>query len=321
MNIRRTFSRPLLLLFLLFFVLFCAPQKEYTYNKFILGALCEIKFYYVDEKSAREIIDVIDLELVTLDSLLNYFSEKSLVSTLNRNGRVKAPSDIIYLLSLSDSISRLTDGSFDVTVAPLLETWGFYKRTLNIPDTTEIKETKKFVDYRKIKIKSDSIIIPEGMKIDLGGIAQGYAADRVALILRQRHVKSAIINIGGEVVVIGGSPAGRPWRIGIQNPRGEGVIETVELEDFSVSTSGDYEKYFLINGKRYPHIINPRTGFPALDFVSVTIFARDAAFADAIATAVATMKTAKAIKFLDSLGIRGIIYYMENDSLRRVEVP
>lgn len=321
MNIRRAFSRPCLLLILVLFVVFCAPQEEYTYSKFILGALCEIKFCYVNERSAREIIDVIDLELVTLDSLLSYFSEKSLVSTLNRNGRVKAPSDIIYLLSLSDSLSRLTDGSFDVTVAPLLEAWGFYKRTLNIPDTTEIKETKKLVDYRKIQIKRDSIIIPEGMKIDLGGIAQGYAADRVALILRQRHVKSAIINIGGEVVVIGRSPAGRPWRIGIQNPRGEGVIETVELEDISVSTSGDYEKYFLINGKRYPHIINPKTGFPALDFVSVTIFAREATFADAIATAVATMKTATGIKFLDSLGIRGIIYYMENDSLRRVEVP
>lgn len=321
MNSRRTFSHFHVLLLVTFVVMFCAPQQEYTYNKFIVGAPCEVKFYYGNERSAREIIDVIDLELVTLDSLLNYFSEKSIVSELNHSGRAKVSSDIIYLLSLSDSLSQLTDGLFDITVAPLLDIWGFYRRELTIPDTTEIEKNKKLVDYRKIQMKHDSIILPTGVKIDLGGIAQGYAADRVALILRQRHVKSAIINIGGEVIAIGQSPEGRPWRIGIQNPRSKGVIETVELEDFAVSTSGDYEKYFLIHGKRYPHIINPKTGFPALDFVSVTIFAQDAAFADAIATAVATMKPTTAVKFLDSLGIRGIIYYEEGGSLKRVEIP
>ena len=315
----KLFSRNVtFLVSLLFFCIHCA-SKEYQYNKFKVGGPCEVKFYCANEKTAKEIIEVIDLELVTLDSLLSYFSENSLVSELNRNLRVKAPSNFIYLISLSDSISRLTDGLFDITIAPLLEIWGFYKHESRIPNTTEIEKTKSLVDYKKIQIKGDSIIIPKDMKIDLGGIAQGYAADRVAMILRQRHIKSAIINIAGEVLVIGQSPKDKPWRIGIRNPRGEGVIETVELEDAAISTSGDYEKFFIISNKRYPHIVNPKTGFPATDFASVTIFAKDAAFADAMATATAVMGPEKGMKFLDSLRIRGIIYYEENGVLKRKE--
>ena len=283
-----------------------------------MGGPCEIKFYYIGEKSAQKILGVIDQELTSLDSFLSYFSEKSLVSELNRNSRVKAPGDFNYLVSLSDSVSRLTDGLFDVTVAPMVEAWGFYKGELKIPDSTKIVRLKELVNYRKIEIKNDSVIIPQGMKIDLGGIAQGYAADRVGMILHQHHVKSAIINIGGEVLAIGKSSQGRPWRIGIKNPRGEGIVETIELENGAVSTSGDYEKFFIINNRKYPHIINPKTGFPALSFASVTIFAKDAAFADAMATATAIMGPEKAVKFLDSLGIRGIIYYEENGTLKRV---
>jgi thiamine biosynthesis lipoprotein len=157
------------------------------------------------------------------------------------------------------------------------------------------------------------------MTVDLGAIAQGYAADRVAAILRQYQITSALINIGGEIVAIGQSPKGRLWRIGIRHPRAEGIIETVEIENMALSTSGDYEKYFMINNRRYPHIINPKTGFPALDFVSITIFADNAAFADAIATATAIMGPVDGLKFLDSLNIRGIMYFEENGELKRIE--
>lgn len=303
---------------LLFFCIQCA-SKEYRYNTFIVGGPCEIKFYYDNDKIADEIIGQIKMELHVLDSLLSYFSETSLVSTLNRDLRITAPSDVIYLISLSDSISELTAGLFDISVAPLLEIWGFYKDELTIPDTVEIKNVKKLVDYQRIEIKNDSIIILKGMKIDLGGIAQGFAADRVAMVLRRHGVTSAVINIGGEIATIGQSPKGRPWRIGIRNPRGEGIIETVELEDGALSTSGDYEKFFIIDDKRYPHILNPKTGFPATDFASVTIFAEEAAFADAIATAIAIMGPDRGLKFLDSLGIRGIIYYEKEGTLKRKE--
>ena len=308
-----------LYLLLILFLISCSRHKEYSYNRFIMGGPCEIKFYCANDKTAKEIIETIDNELVRLDSLLNYFSEKSLVSALNRDSKIEASQDITYLFILSDSVSKLTDGLFDISIAPLMEMWGFYKGASRIPDATEIERTKNLVDYQKIQIKNDSIIIPKKMKIDLGGIAQGYAADRVGIILRRHHIKSAIINIGGEVLLTGRSSQDRPWRIGIKNPRGEGIVETIELENGAVSTSGDYEKFFIIDNKRYPHIINPKTGFPALNFASVTIFAKETAFADAMATAMAIMGPEKGIRFLDSLGIRGIIYYEENGVLKRRE--
>jgi thiamine biosynthesis lipoprotein len=300
-------------------VLACGiPQKEYVYSNFLFGAPCKVTFYFIEEERAREIINVIDLELVRLDSLLNYFSDKSLVSELNRNGRAKATSDIIFLFMLSDSVSRLTGGLFDISVAPLLGAWGFYEGKKLRPSAEEIDRARNLVDHTKIEIRSDSIIIKPGMSIDLGGIAQGFAADRAADILRQNHVKSAIIDIGGEVLSIGKSPENRPWRVGIRNPRGEGIVEAVDLLDSAVSTSGDYEKFILLDGQRYPHIINPKTGMPAREFASVTVFARDAAFADAMSTAIAVMGAKKGIEFLDSLGIRGIIYYERNGDLERI---
>jgi thiamine biosynthesis lipoprotein len=303
---------------LLLIILACGPSpKEYTYSNFLFGAQCNIKFYYIGEESAKEIIDVIDLELTRLDSLLNYFSEISLVTALNREKRVQASGDIIYLFNLADSVSRLTDGLFDITVAPLLKTWGFYRREKTLPTQSAVRQAMRLVDYENLHITTDSIIMGSGMKVDLGGIAQGYAADRAAMILRQRHVKSAIIDIGGEVLAIGRSPQGRPWRIGIKNPRGQGIIETIELENAAVSTSGDYEKFFIIEGKRYPHIINPKTGTPAQTFASVTVIADDAAYADAMSTAIAIMGPA-GLDFLDSLKLQGIIYYEENGSLKRV---
>ncbi|UCG30265.1 MAG: FAD:protein FMN transferase [candidate division WOR-3 bacterium] len=294
------------------------PPKEYTYSNFLFGAQCNVKFQFIQEDRAKEIIDVLDLELTRLDSLLNYFSDKSLVSELNRNSRVKAPGDIIFLLTLSDSVSRLTDGLFDITIAPLLEIWGFYSGEPNIPDAAEIARAIDLVDYTKIRVVNDSIIIKPGMRVDFGGIAQGFAADRAADILRQNHVKSAIIDVGGEILAIGQSPEKRPWRVGIRNPRGKGVIETIDLQDSAVSTSGDYEKFFTIDNQRYPHIIDPHAGLPAKDFASVTVCADNAAFADAMSTAIAVMGVTRGIQFLDSLGIKGIIYHEHNDELERI---
>jgi thiamine biosynthesis lipoprotein len=310
--------RLLFLIIATFMLITCgAPQKEYSYTNFLFGAPCTIKFYYIGDERAKEIIGVIDLELTRLDSLLNYFSENSLVSELNRNSRVQAPGDVIFLFSMCDSVARLTHGLFDITIAPLLEIWGFYRTEKFLPSQNLIDQAMQLVDYRRIRISSDSIYLDPGMKVDLGGIAQGYAADRAALILRQRHVKSAIIDIGGEVLAIGRSPQGRPWRVGIKHPREMGIIETIELENAAVSTSGDYEKFFIVDDQRYPHIIDPKTGLPAQDFASVTIIADNATYADALSTAVAIMGPA-GIHFLDSLKIQGIIFYGENGSLKRV---
>ncbi len=310
---------PLFLIFT-FFLTYCSNAgKEFVYNRFIVGANCEIKFYCDDSARAAQISNKIDRELFRLDSLLSRFSDISLVSKINRDHRAGLPPDLKPVFELCDSMSDITSGRFDISIAPLVELWGFYKRNYRKPDPGEIAQAKTRVDFRRVKIIGDSIFIPENMIIDLGAIAQGYVADRIAELLKKEETGSALINIGGEVVAIGRSPRKKPWRIGIKHPRQEGIIEIVELENFSLSTSGDYEKFFEIDSQRYAHIIDPLTGFPADDFASITVFHEKAAIADAMATAVAIMGAEKGLKFLDSLEIRGIIYYLHEDSLYRIE--
>ncbi len=306
---------------LILFLIFCQKtDKEYCYKNVLVGGPCEIKFYTCSEYTGRKVLNEIDFELKRLDSLLNYFSPHSLVSLINREHQAVIPSDIRDIFVLSDSISRLTDGLFDISIAPLLEIWGFYGNEKRVPSKQEITSIKALVDYRKIKLNGDdTIMIPENMKIDLGGIAQGYAADRVASILKNYKIKSAIINIAGEIVAIGNSPRKRPWTVGIKNPRGEGIIEKVVLSNRALSTSGDYEKFFIVNDVRYAHIIDPKTGYPAVNYASVTIFSENAGFADGLATAVSVMGAEKGKKFLDSIGITGIIYYEKDGGLERLE--
>lgn len=304
-----------------FIFLAACASKDFTYQRYLMGGTCEIQFYTANGAISNQVYEETDKELMRLDSLLNFFNPHSLVSRINTAHQAALDEDIAYLFALSDSISRLTDGAFDISVAPLLEIWGFYSGEKNRPSAEQIRRALSRVDFRRIKLRNDSIFIPADMKIDLGGIAQGFAADRVALIMKKYDVRSAVINIAGEVRTIGRLPQGRPWRIGIRHPRSEGIIETVHLEDSCLSTSGDYEKFFIIDGQRYPHILDPHTGYPARDFVSVTIFGRETAFCDGIATSVCVMGAEKGLKFLDSMGITGIIYHEKNGVLERLETP
>ena len=294
-------------------------EKENIYRRFLVGANCEVKFYCDDSADADILNNMIDRELFLLDSLLSRFSDISLVSDINKNHKSMLPEELVPLFELSDSISELTSGRFDISIAPLVELWGFYRHNYQKPDSIEIAQNKTLVDHARIRLAGDSIFIPAGMSIDLGGIAQGYVADRIAKLLRDQGIGHALINIGGEIAAVGNSPGNKPWRIGIKHPRQSGIIEIVELDDNALSTSGDYEKFFELDGRRYAHIIDPLTGHPAEDFASVTVFHEKAAFADAMATAVAIMGPESGLKFLDSLGIRGIIYYVHNDSLYRLE--
>ncbi|HEX7319915.1 MAG TPA: FAD:protein FMN transferase [bacterium] len=307
-----------LLFYLLFFMTSCAQKKEFTYTNFIMGGPCEITYSCSNAGLASQTAAEIDEELRYLDSLYNFFSPQSWLSALNKNKKARVDRDMADLFTLCDSISRLTGGIFDISVAPLLEAWGFYSGKQAMPSDAAIAAARRRVNFRAIMIRGDSIFIPQDMVLDLGGIAQGYAADRVGKIIRKYGILSAIINIGGDVLAVGQSPYDRPWHVGIKNPRAAGTIESVELADSAVTTSGDYEKYFMINGRRYPHIIDPRTGCPAMHFASVTIFARECAFADGIDTAVAVMGPEDGLKFLDSIHIKGIIYYEENGALKRV---
>ena len=193
------------------------------------------------------------------------------------------------LLSISQEIKNNTQGAFDINVAPLMRIWGFYssefgEKKHRVPTTDEISEALSAAE--------------QGIYLDFGAIAKGYCADSVVKILKDHGINSAVLSLGGNVAAIGNNTEGQPWTVGIQSPFDESIYAVVKATDKMIVTSGDYMRYFEENGKRYHHIINPKTGYPAeSDLTSVTVIADNGAFADALSTALFVMGKDKAVEY------------------------
>jgi thiamine biosynthesis lipoprotein len=213
------------------------------------------------------------------------------VSHLNRfSGKdwVKVSPETFDVIQRSQKISGLSEGAFDITIAPLTQLWRKARERGVPPPSEEVKKIFSLVNFRNLLIRPDRKVFlkKKGMAIDLGGIAKGYAVDRAFEILTSLGYKNLIVNAGGDLRA-GGLKNNEPWSIGIQNPRSpEKVMATVSVSDSAVATSGDYEKFFFHQGKRYHHILNPKTGFPADGCQSVTILSKNGMTADGLATAV-----------------------------------
>ncbi|NLG70187.1 MAG: FAD:protein FMN transferase [Firmicutes bacterium] len=246
-------------------------------------------------------------EVARLDRLLNRFDATSPVAAINAQagrGMVEVPAEVGEVVTLALDVARRTGGAFDPTVAPLVDAWGFGavergEPPSRPPSPQAIEEARQRVDYTAVRLEreGDAVLVGlarAGMALDLGGIAKGYAADRALAVLRAHGVSSALVDVGGEIAVLGRRPAtasdredGEGWRVGIQHPRDpRGLVTTVELTTGAVATSGDYERLFEWEGRRYHHLIDPRTGWPATGLVSVSVLHESAAVADALATAV-----------------------------------
>ena len=209
-------------------------------------------------------------------------------------------------------VSENTEGGFDITVGPLVRLWDFQKKT--IPDRTTVKEKLKLVGYKNIVIdkKASTVFLKtKGIQIDLGGIIKGYAADKAVEVLKQQGIRAGIVAVAGDIKTFGIRPDGGLWKVGIQNPRQQTdkdeIMATVGLSDTAISTSGDYQKFFIKNGRIYHHLLNPKTGYPDNECRSVTIIAKDAAFTDAFATGIFILGAQKGMDTLNRLGLDGII--------------
>ncbi len=193
------------------------------------------------------------------------------------------------LLSFSNKIFDKTGGAFDIRIAPLMRVWGFYSEEFSEKDYKVPSEEE--IDFALSKMR-------EGNDIDLGAVAKGYCADRVVSILKDEGVTSAVLSLGGNVAVIGKNPNGTPWKIGIQNPFGNGIYATVTAEETSIVTSGDYVRFFERDGKKYHHIMDAKTGYPAdSGLVSVTVLCKNSTYADAMSTALFVMGKDRAVEY------------------------
>ncbi|MGR6836645.1 FAD:protein FMN transferase [Syntrophomonas erecta] len=274
------------------------PMQEYTRENFAMNTLVRIRLFSSDPELGHKALDEAMAEFTRIGNLTDKFAEKNLpdpeisdVYQVNKNAGLKpvaVSEDTLAMLETSSYFAGLCAGAFDVTIGPVMELWGFGYNQYRVPPDEELKSRLALVDYQRVVINKEekTVFLPrKGMQIDLGGIAKGYATDRAAEKLRQMGIKSAIINAGGNIYALGAKPDGSPWLAGIQDPRDKNKLMTVlQVKDRAVVTSGDYERYFIREGIRYHHILDPSTGKPAREVISTTIVAPSATDADVLST-------------------------------------
>jgi len=282
-------------------------------QEFIMGTIATQKVYGSNAGIAvKEVAD----RLKTIESKMAVNLPDSEVNTLNEmagKGFVSLSPDTIFVLKKAKDFSRLSQGAFDPTVGSLVKAWGISTDMQRVPGRQEIKDLLLKVNYRELIIDEEKLeakLERTGQSVDLGGIAKGYAGDEAIKIYKKYGIESAYINLGGNVVVLGNKPGGKPWKIGIQNPRDVNgkYIGIVEVSDKAVITSGDYERYFEENGERYHHILDPNTGYPANSgLISATIITKLSIDGDALSTAVFVLGLQKGMELVESLeGTEGI---------------
>lgn len=314
------------------------PSRRVEKTDFAMGTV--IRIVAVGER-AGEAVEAAMAEMHRLTGFFDRFRPEGELFAMNQATRkaqaaqdhrakssaaewIPVSPDTLALTQEAIQLAELTDGAFDPTVAPLIDLWGFVEvtdhdhsdesvvssgsptpmRGVQVPSIKDIEDTLALVDYRTVEIdpaESRIRLSLPGQQLDLGGIGKGYAADRAAEILKSYGIEHALIDTGGDIVAVGSRDDGQPWRLAIRHPRSSGIMAVIGVRDLAVATSGDYERYFEVDGTRYNHIIDPRTGWPASELMSVTVLAPTGVQADALATAVFVLGVEKGTQLVESL--------------------
>ena len=290
-------------------------KKRFSETRLLMGTVVEVIVIGDKEDVARKSIADAFSAMERVDRLMSNFKGDSDISRINKGAGSKAvavDSDVVEVIKKSIYYSEISNGAFDITVGGVEELYDFEDEG-RIPEEEKFKNSVSLIGYRNIAIKGNTVrLMKKGMKLDLGGIAKGYAIDKGIDAIRKNGVADALVNASGDIRTIGESENGQ-WKIGVLHPRENGrIIDTLLMKDISVATSGDYRKYFISGGKRYHHILNPSTGLPTEGVQSVTIIAPFAVDADALATAVFVMGKKNGMKLVEKLkDIEGIINYSD----------
>jgi thiamine biosynthesis lipoprotein len=257
--------------------------KKSTATIFAMDTVMELTVYGGDTDEAQALIYELESELSVTD-------ESSEIYAINRDGCGTVSDSAAELISQTLELCAATDGALDISMYPIVRAWGFTTGNYRVPEDDEIAALLENVGYENITLDSSTVTLSPGMEIDLGSTAKGYAGRRVAELLRDSGVTSALLNLGGNVQTVGAKPDGSPWRVAVQDPQSDGLLGTIEVTDMAVITSGGYERYFEENGETYWHIMDPATGRPAKSgLLSVTIVGSDGLLCDGLSTALFVM--------------------------------
>ena len=306
MNKKRLFWQiPFLLILIIGSILIIRQQRSIPYQHdsgTVFGTIYHITYQSSDNLQAE-----IENELKKVDLSLSPFNKTSIISRVNRNEKVEVDGMFTEVFNLAEQISKDTDGAFDITVAPMVNVWGFgFKKGVE-PSKQVLDSIRALVGYRKVKLVGKHIVKQTpGTMLDCSAIAKGYGSDVVARFLKQKGIQNFMVEIGGEVVTCGNSEKRVPWRIGVNKPTDDSLSTNGELQtvlnvtDMAMATSGNYRNFYYKNGKKYAHTIDPKTGCPVQhNILSATVLAKECAIADAYATSFMVMGLDGAKKILE----------------------
>lgn len=275
----------------------------------LMGNHFEITVVADDKEWAYQRIDEAVEEIKRIEKILTTYKDDSETNLINKNAGiepVKVSEEVFHLIERSIRISNFTQGSFDITYGSIdKRLWNFDKNMTSLPDLKKAKKMVRLINYQNIILdhNEQTVFLKEkGMRIGFGGIGKGYAAEMAKAIMKKNGVTSGIVNASGDLTAWGHQPDGSPWTIGIAHPDAADLpFSYMNITDLAVATSGNYEKYVLINKKKYSHTINPRTGLPVTGVKSVTIISPNAELCDALATPVTIMGINPGLNLINQL--------------------
>lgn len=282
------------------------PESVQKQTRFLMNTAVTIQL--PGDASALKLIEKAFDRMEEVDRKFNVLSTESPIYHFNHENVPITDSEVLGLVETSLELSEKSGGAFDVTVYPLVDLWGFFRDAPAVPAPADIAASLKKVGWRQLRIDGGSLTkLNSDVEIDLGAIAKGYAVGEAVKVLKGEGVTSALIDAGGDIYAIG-ELGGRPWKVGIRKPRGEGVVGVLDVSDLTVVTSGDYERFFEKNGVRYHHILDPATGFPADGLISVTVICEDPVQGDGLSTALFVLGAEKGMELVEATdGVESIM--------------
>jgi len=301
----------------------CIASDVYRKVLKLMGNRFEISVVADDPLWANECIEQAVEEIRRIEKLFTTFNESSQTSLINRNAGlapVNVDNEVFELIRRSKKISGITQGAFDITYGSIdKRLWNFDKNMTALPDPGVAKQRVRLINYKNIILdeKNGTVFLKEkGMRIGFGGIGKGYAAECAKALLQKKGIKSGIVNAAGDLTAWGYQPDGKPWTIGIADPNASReIFSHLNITNTSVATSGNYEKFVVIDGKKYSHTIDPKTGLPVTGIKSVTIICSNAEIADAMATPVMIMGIKAGINMVNQVKGLACIIIDENDHI------
>ena len=296
----------------------CKKEAMPPQSQLHLGTVCTINLF---DQGSTELYGQMFQKLKGIEQAFSVNLSDSAVSQINQSAGIApvvVPQEVIYVLQEALRIAERTSGAFDPTIGPLVDLWDIGGDNSQVPSQQAIDHARSLVDWRLVEIDSQrgTVYLPkQGMALDLGGIAKGYAADELVAIAQEAGIQQALFDLGGNIYAFGTKADGTPWRVGVKDPAQPGGSPALALavQDRSVVTSGMYERFFEQEGIRYHHILNPATGYPVWnDIQSVTIVSKSSLLADALSTSVFVLGREKGLALLESEDAEGVIIGEDN---------